>query len=175
VKQTLFEAENFSVVRELLPSSASGTPKETEYILQPDVVIAVPVHPNGHITLVRHIRPILKQQLLECPGGKVDPGESLEAAMTRELEEEVGLTPGKLEYVNYFFSSVGTSTEKIHVFIARYMMPHKRKAADTKRMQVVDLAPEDVVRVFTGDTLHDGKTIVALGAYIRLAKLNSSA
>lgn len=170
MKKTLFESKNFSVVSEPLPSSSEGISKPTEYICQPDVVIAVPVHDDGRVTLVRHSRPILGVELLECPGGKVDAGESLETAITRELEEEVGLTPGKLEYVTYFYSSVGTSTEKIHVFVARDMTAHPRKSADTKRMHLVDMDHDAIVQTVNAGELHDGKTIVALSAYIRLAE-----
>ena len=171
MKQILFKSKNFCVVREPLPSRSEGASKPTDYIWQPEVVIAVPVHDDGHVTLVRHNRPILGVELLECPGGKVDAGESLETAITRELEEEVGLTPGRLEYVTHFFSSVGTSTEKIHVFIARDMAPHPRNRADTKRMHLVDMEPDAIVRVVNGGELRDGKTIVALSTYIRLTKL----
>ncbi len=37
--------------------------------------------------------------LLDLPGGFVDPGESLEAALFRELEEELGLHVNKASYV----------------------------------------------------------------------------
>ena len=174
MRQILFKSKNFDVVSEPL-SSPLGVEEQTEYVWQPDVVIAVPVHNNGNVTLVRHARPILRQELLECPGGKVDPGEDLEQAITRELEEEVGFTPHHLEYVTHFFSSVGTSTEKIHVFIARNLAPHTRNAADAKRMNLVELSPEDLLRTFNSNELHDGKTIVALAAYLRIARLHGSA
>lgn len=37
--------------------------------------------------------------MLDFPGGFVEPGESLEAGLTREIEEEVGLKPVKLSYL----------------------------------------------------------------------------
>jgi len=166
MKQILLKSKNFSVIRETLISSSTGTATPTEYIWQPEVVIAVPVQEDGHIILVNHTRPILGLSLLECPGGKVDPGETVEGAIKRELEEEIGFTPSILEYVNYFFSSVGTSTEKIHFFIAKGLLPHKRKMADKKRMEIMHFRKDKIAEIFVRGELHDAKSIIALGYYL---------
>lgn len=55
------------------------------------------------------------QGLLDLPGGFVDPGESLEAALFRELDEELGLQVGTASYLGsgsnrYHFANVDYDT-----------------------------------------------------------------
>jgi len=166
VKETLFTSKNFSVVREHFDQATAGVQKTIEYVEQPNVVIAVPVMDDGSIVLVEHLRPILGATLLECPGGKVDLGEDVETCITRELQEEVGYTPGEIEYMSYFYSSVGSSTEKIHVVVARKLVPHVRKAEDVKRMQIERKVVEEVWSLLRTDQIYDGKTEIALYKYL---------
>lgn len=162
MKKLLFEGKNFRLMRQRFTSATAGVEKTIEYLEQPEVVIAVPELPNGELILVEHIRPILATTLLECPGGKVDPGEDLEGCIIRELQEEIGYTSAKVDYLSYFYTSVGSSTEKIHAFIARELIPHARKAEDVKRMKVKILPPELVWNLLRNNELHDGKTEIAL-------------
>jgi 8-oxo-dGTP diphosphatase len=44
-----------------------------------------------------------KRGWIDTPGGFIDAGENLEAAARRELEEETGLTVGRLESLGYYW------------------------------------------------------------------------
>jgi len=56
----------------------------------PALAVSVAVERDGKFLLVLRANPPA-QHMYAFPGGRVDPGESLEAAALRELEEETGL------------------------------------------------------------------------------------
>jgi 8-oxo-dGTP pyrophosphatase MutT (NUDIX family) len=52
---------------------------------------ALVLDPDGRTLLVRYVNPDTGGQFWTTPGGGIDPGESLEDAVRRELREETGL------------------------------------------------------------------------------------
>jgi 8-oxo-dGTP diphosphatase len=56
-----------------------------------EVVAAVLTRPSGEVMLARRPEGKVYAGHWEFPGGKVEPGESLEAALARELHEELGI------------------------------------------------------------------------------------
>lgn len=160
--EILLRSKNFEVRRTRCTYPNDGQTEVIEYINQPPVVIAVAVEAQARIVLLEHVRPILGTTLLECPGGKVADGESLEEAMYRELSEEVGGRPSKLEKVGSFFTSVGISTEKVHVFLAEDLVLEQPNPDNTGSMRVVQRTFDDLRAMLAGGMLHDGKTQIAL-------------
>ena len=93
MSKMVYQAKDFSVHIGEFEYNFAHERRELQYISQPPVVIAVPVTRQGKILLVEHWRRILDKITLECPGGKVEPGEDIDEAIRRELSEEIGVQP----------------------------------------------------------------------------------
>ena len=72
--------------------------------------VIVAIDDDGHLILVEQYRVPLGRACLELPAGLVgDDGadEAVEIAAARELEEETGYRPGRIELLGEYFSSPG--------------------------------------------------------------------
>jgi 8-oxo-dGTP diphosphatase len=71
-----------------------------------DVAVGVLVRPDGDFLLTSRPPGKVYEGYWEFPGGKLEAGESVEEALRRELQEEIGITiaavyPWKVEMVDY--------------------------------------------------------------------------
>lgn len=84
-----------------------------------DAVLIVPIFDNSDIVLIKQYRPAIDDYIYEFPAGLVDVGESTNAAVKRELYEEVGLSCYCIEQIiKPSYTSVGMSDESCAVYIA---------------------------------------------------------
>ncbi len=103
-----------------LEGNAQGIPPK------PDAVCIVGRTPNDELLLIREFRYPLNSWCIAFPAGLIEPGESIEHCVTRELYEEVGFAPctvdGKpaiepLPQAGY--SSNGLTDETVHIVFAQ--------------------------------------------------------
>ena len=62
-----------------------------------DVAVGVLVAPDGRFLLTSRPEGKVYAGYWEFPGGKLEAGETVEAALRRELHEEIGITIGRIE------------------------------------------------------------------------------
>jgi 8-oxo-dGTP diphosphatase len=80
------------------------------------IVAAAIIHRDQHILLTKRPANVHLPNLWEFPGGKVEPGESLEAALRRELREELDIDATVIdEYFTTTHHYPGKSVE-LHFF-----------------------------------------------------------
>ena len=97
---------------------------QREVLFRGEAVGAVLYDPvEDLIGLVEQIRPgaMADEQgpwCLEVVAGMVEPGETTEDVVWRELQEEADITPDSVEYVCQYMASPGGCDEKLHVYCA---------------------------------------------------------
>src|SRR5687768_8524175 len=85
---------------------------DREIVVHRGSAVIVPVFDDQTVALVKQYRHPAGKYLLEVPAGSLEDGEDPRVAAERELEEEVGVSAGKMEKIAEFYVSPGFLTEK---------------------------------------------------------------
>jgi ADP-ribose pyrophosphatase len=73
---------------------------------------------DGRVPLVRQFRPAVEELVLELPSGSVDPGETPEDAVRRELLEETGFAASEIVQLGSFLIDSGRMETRQSAFFA---------------------------------------------------------
>ncbi len=92
-----------------------------DIVERPESVLVLPIGQKRNVLLIEEYDLGAGTWQLTLPGGKVDDTtpEGLAKQAERELREETGYRPGKLEKLLDFYSHPGYIAHKVHVFVAR--------------------------------------------------------
>jgi ADP-ribose pyrophosphatase len=140
----------------------TGAQVGREIVLHPGAVVMVPVDQAGRVILVRQYRRAADRELLELPAGTLQPGEAPEAAVARELAEEVGRKAGRIERLGAFYAAPGYSSELLHCFLCRELDEVTAAPDEDEAIEIVPVSiPELFARVWRGE-IEDAKTLAGL-------------
>lgn len=128
----------------------------------PEASAIIPFLSDKEILMVRQYRYALGRETLEIPAGKLDPGESPEQCVRRELLEETGYEAGTIERVYTYAPALGYSNELIHIYSGHQL----KKAAtviDGREIASVEKIPVEKLKQMIKERLIlDGKTLLGL-------------
>lgn len=135
-----------------------GRESVREVVTHPGGVAILPLDDEGWVYLVRQYRYPIGRELLEVPAGKLEPGEDPRLAALRELEEEVGVIPDKLEYLGGHYASPGIATEIIRLYLATGLKRGTLHPDQDEFLNVERLKFTDLLDMALKDELMDAKT-----------------
>jgi len=128
----------------------------------PEAAAIIPFVSDREILMVRQFRYALGRETLEIPAGKLDPGETPEQCIRRELLEETGYEAGKIEWVYTYAPALGYSNELIHIY-SGHELRKAGTAIDEKEISSVEkISMEDLKSMIREKLIVDGKTLLGL-------------
>ena len=139
-----------------------GIEYEREIVAHDGSAVIVPVFPNKTVALVKQYRHAAGKYLWEIPAGSLEKDENPETGARRELEEEVGVTAGKLELLSEFYVSPGFLSEKMFVFLATDLTETVQNLEDDELIEIERFTFNRAFEMIRSNEIEDAKTIVGL-------------
>ena len=146
--------------------TASGRETTREIVERSDCVAIIAVDANDNVLLVNQFRKAVEKELLEIPAGGIDPGEDPIDCVRRELREETGYLPQKVERLGGFYSAPGYCTEYLYLYLATDLTPSQLYAEDTESIKVVPMPISQIPSLIASGSICDAKSIAGLLTFL---------
>ncbi|MDD2484204.1 MAG: NUDIX hydrolase [Eubacteriales bacterium] len=117
---------------------------------------------EGCMVMVRQFRKAAEKVVLEAPAGKIDGEEAPLTAAIRELKEETGYTAGRIEHLTSFYSSIGYSDEKLHLYLATDLLPGETCFDPSEAIDIYEYPLAELKKMVLNGEIEDAKTIAAI-------------
>jgi len=121
-------------------------------------VAALPFLDQDTIVLVKQYRHPTGEVLLEIPAGTIQSGEDPEDCMRRELIEETGYRPRRLEALLTLYLAPGYSSELARIYLATDLVELKVNPDEDEFIEVVALHLSKALEMVFESKIRDAKT-----------------
>lgn len=141
---------------------ANGREATREIVEHAGCVAIIAIDADDNVLLVNQFRKPVEKELLEIPAGSIDAGEDPETAVRRELREETGYLPRKVERLGGFYSAPGYSSEYLYLYLATDLVLSPLHAEDTDDIRLARVPINQVSGLIASGSICDAKSIAGL-------------
>ncbi len=91
-------------------------------------------------------------------------------AVRREMREETGFLPQKVERLGGFYSTPGYGTEYLYLYLATDLVPSPLQAEDSESIRLVRVPLAQIPGLITSGSICDAKSIAGLFTFLEYRK-----
>ncbi len=148
----------------------SGRETTREIVEHSDCVAIIAVDDKDNVLLVNQFRKSVEKELLEIPAGGIEPGEEPVDCVRRELREETGFLPQKVERLGGFYSTPGYCTEYLYLYLATDLIHSPLQAEDSESIGLVRVPLGQIPGLIASGSICDAKSIAGLLTFLEYRK-----
>lgn len=133
-----------------------------EVVEHPGGVCVAALTRKQELLMVRQFRYPYREELLELPAGKIDPGEEPLVCGRRELREETGAAAGSYTSLGRLYPSPGYFNEIIYLYLAEGLTFGEQHPDEDEFLDLVRIPLKDAVKMVMENKITDAKTQTAV-------------
>lgn len=137
-----------------------------EVVEHSDCVAIIALDADDKVLLVEQFRKPVEKELLEIPAGGIGPDEDPVTTVCREMREETGYLPLKVERMGGFYSTPGYCTEYLYLYLATDLTPSPLHAEDTDSISLVRVPVTQIPSLIASGSICDAKSIAGLLTFL---------
>lgn len=171
--ETLYEGKIIHVEKDTVRLE-NGAETFREVVRHPGGVSVAVLTENNEILMVRQFRYPYGKILLECPAGKLEPGEDPFDAMKREQREETGTTGKNYVYLGDMYPTPGYCSEIIRMYACRAESWGEKELDEDEFLELERIPLSQAEQMVMEGKIPDGKTqlmILKLSRLLREGRL----
>ena len=146
----------------------NGTEAMREVVRHPGGVSAAILTQENEMLFVRQFRYPYAQVVLECPAGKLEPGEDPFEAMKREQKEETGTTSDAYLELGRIYPTPGYCDEVLHLYACRVASWGEQHLDPDEFLKGERIPLQKALEMAMNGEIHDAKTQILV---LRAARL----
>ncbi|MFC2052210.1 NUDIX hydrolase [Chloroflexota bacterium] len=147
-----------------------GRETTREIVEHSDCVAIVAIDADDNVLLVNQFREPVERELMEIPAGGIEADEDPVTTVRRELQEETGYLPQKVERLGGFYSAPGYCTEYLHLYLATDLIPSQLYAEDTENIRLTLVPVSQIPSLIASGSICDAKSIAGLFTFLECQK-----
>lgn len=156
-----FEGKRIAVRRDRIVDPA-GRETTREVVVHPGAVSIVAMASPDEVILIRQYRHPTGEELIEIPAGTLEEGEDPIDTARRELEEETGYRPARIELRATYYTTPGFSDELMYLYEASDLTLVQQNLDEDETIEVVLTHREEALRMIQEGRIRDAKTLIGL-------------
>ena len=157
-RTTAYTCDGFDVVNETV-ALPDGLETEFDYLEEGESVVILPFTTAGDVVVIDEWRHAVRRVNHGLPAGSLEGAEEPASGVERELVEETGYRPGRVEHLTSVEPTNGFADAVFHYFLAEECAPTGEQSLDPDETIEVSTKPYDELleAVRTGE-LRDGRS-----------------
>lgn len=140
-----------------------GSKRMFECYVRPDTTAIISFVDRETVLMTRQLQPGRPEPFWDAPGGRVDPGETLEEGARREFEEETGYRAGRMmEWWRKRHTGMTRFEQAIYVATDLVLTPDGNHEEDGEKIELVPMKWNEVIAMCLRGELRSPETALAL-------------